>query len=117
MYAEIMIGENSNICSSITLKNLSDDCYISNNSQEYIIRKALFENIDILINKSTKEGLLLTKYLENKSNDFIINYIKKLIIKRISISDLLDNIESLKKEAYYKGSSDKAKEIRKALNL
>lgn len=124
MWNDIIVGSGESFCSAITYYNSKNsNISISKNQSSYWITGCIFDK-GMTIYKDCEIGKKLTKLLElpddgdatrfpsKKSKDRqIIEFLNKLILKRLPYDSIISLIESIRKQAFEEGRQAKADEI------
>jgi hypothetical protein len=113
----ITIGKGNKGCSAILCFQIEGEHCISENSVLYWIHDLIF-NFSMTIFKDTKEGKKLKDYIDKKTDlAKIIDYLNTLVLRKIKLSDLQEEIEKVKSESYLLGKTDMKNEFRNLLGL
>ena len=111
---EVEIGRKENLCSSYRMPQFEN---IYENFKEYWIHNVFMGN-GMKIHKETKEGITLTKLIENKtSENAIFSWLEKVYFQKFPRKNLYSLCMYIRNDSYTKGRNDKVKEFHKVLEL
>lgn len=117
MWDDVIIGKGNRGCSAIHLFVIEGEHSISHNSVSFWIDGLLLD-IGMTIFKDTKEGIKLTHLIEqNTPLPKILDFLNKVMIKRIKPDILYKKINQALKESFEAGLRCKEKQIRLTLGM
>lgn len=119
MLRDIKIGSGNYGCSAVVVSGIRNDDLnnISENNVSFWIDHAIFD-CELKIMKNTEEGKILKTKIDNGESIEIINrFIDNQVIKRISITDIYQEIEEVYNKGFNKGVQSTQLEMQYALGL
>lgn len=113
---EIIIGQGQNATTTITVFGIEDEGHgVSENALFYRVSLEVIE-VRLRIYKDHPVGLKLTAMIDKgKGWKEMESYLTGVALKKVPAEHVFNLIRQAKAQAYRRGMSDKAKEIRKVL--
>ena len=113
---DIIIGKGNYGNTAIKVFDIDHDD-ISQNNVSYWVHNCIFDT-GLIIFKDTKEGKYLTTLIETKvSNETFNLFLDKIVLDKISLNVVYDEIKNIKDEYYKLGKQSKTAEIKKVLGF